>query len=135
MKVSTIQWTNKIKRKGYSKINEHIKRNLYAWIKCHTQVVQSPISNHCLKIMLNYQTEPQLVPKLLLKVDVRALHNILVIDPIYGGIKDDRDEDGNIIISDSTLHSLLPPQFKKLSAHYKIMCGFECRISDKSIHS
>ena len=33
-------------------------------------------------------------------------------DPNDGGIKDARDEDGNINISDSTLHSLFPPQFK-----------------------
>ena len=39
--------------------------------------------------------------------------NSLLSDPNDGGIKDARDEDGKIIISDSTLSSLLPPQFKK----------------------
>ena len=34
-------------------------------------------------------------------------------DPNYGGLKDARDEDGKIIISDSTLRSLLPPQLNK----------------------
>ena len=63
--------------------------------------------------MLDDQTEPQLVPKLLLQVSVRELHNILVSDPNDGGLKDARDEDGKIIISDSTLRSLLPPQLKK----------------------
>ena len=68
-------------------------------------------------------------------MSVRELHNILVSDPNYGGLKDARDEDGKIIISDSTLRSLLPPQLKQMSAHYKIMCGCECCISAKSIHS
>ena len=85
--------------------------------------------------MFDDQTEPQLVPKFLLRVSVRELHNILVIDPNYGGLKDARDEDDNIIISDSTLHSLLPPQLKQMSARYKVMCGFEYCISTKSIHS
>ena len=85
--------------------------------------------------MLDDQTEPQLVPKLLLHVFVRELHNILVIDPNNGGLKDSRDGDGNIITSDYTLRSLLPPQLKQMSAHYKVMCGYECRISAKSIHS
>ena len=85
--------------------------------------------------MLYDQTEPQLVPKLLLQVSVRELHNSLVSDPNDGGLKDARDEDGKIIISDSTLRSLLPPQLKKMSARYKIMCGCECYISAKSIHS
>ena len=80
----------KIKRKGNSKINEQIKRNLYTWITRNPQVVQSPISNYCLKVMLDDQTEPQLVPKLLLKVSVIELHNSLGSDPIDGGLKDAR---------------------------------------------
>ena len=76
----------KKKRKGYSKINEQIKRNLSTWITRHPQVVQSPISNDCLKVMLNDQTEPQLVPKLLPKVPVRELYNSLVSDTNDGGL-------------------------------------------------
>ena len=59
----------------------------------------------------------------------------LVSDPNDGGLKDARDEYGKIIISDSTLISLLPPQLKQMSARYTIMCGCECCISAKSIHS
>ena len=76
--------------------------------------------------MLDDQIETQLVPKLLLQVSVRELHNSLVSDPNDGGIKDARDEDGKIIISDSTLRSLLPPQLNKIYASYKVMCGCEC---------
>ena len=108
---------------------------MYTWITCHPQVVQLPISNDCLKIMLDDHTEPQLVPKLLLQVSVRELHNSLVSDPKDGGIKYARDEYGKIIISDSTLCSILQPQLKQISARYKIMCGCECCISAKSIHS
>ena len=70
-KVGHILWTNKTKRKGHSKINDIINHNLYSWIIRHPQVVRSPISNSCLKVMLDDQTEPQLVPKLLLQVSVR----------------------------------------------------------------
>ena len=56
MKVGNSLWTNKTKRKGNSKINKHIKRNLYEWITRHPQVVQLPIPNDCLKVMLDYQT-------------------------------------------------------------------------------
>ena len=126
---------NNKKRKEHSKINDQIKRNLYTWITRHPQVIQSLISNDFLKVMLDDHTEPQLVPKLLLQVSVRELHNSLVSDPNDGGLKDSRDEDGNIIISDPTLRSLLPPQLKQSSARYKIMCGFDCCISTKSILS
>ena len=96
---------------------------------------QSQIYNDCLKVLLDDQTEPQLFPKLLLQVSIRELHNLLVSYPNGVGIKDARDEDGNIIISDSILYSLLPPQLKQISARYKVMCGCECCISAKSIHS
>ena len=68
--------------------------------------------------MLDDHTEPQLVPKLLLRV---SLHNSLVSYPNDGGLKYARDEDGKIIISDSTLCSLIPLQLKKITARYKIM--------------
>ena len=68
---------------------------------------------------------------MLFQVSVRVIHNSLVIDPNDGGLKDARDEDGMIIISDSTLCSLLPPQLKQISASYKIMCGCECYILRK----
>ena len=79
------------KTKRALKINEHIKRNLYTWITRHPQVVQSPISNYCLRVMLDDHPEPQLVPKLLLQVSVREPHNSLVSDPNYGGMKDAMD--------------------------------------------
>ena len=63
--------------------------------------------------MLDYRTEPQLFSNFLLQVSVRELHNSLVSDPNDGGLKDARDEDGKIIISDSTLLSLLPPKLNK----------------------
>ena len=85
--------------------------------------------------MFDDQTEPQLVPKLLLHESIRELHNSLVSDPNDGSLKDARDEHDNIIISDSTLRSLLPPQLKQISARYKVICGCECCISAKSIHS
>ena len=126
---------DKKKLKGHSQINEKIKRNMYTWITRHPQVVQSPIYNDCLKVVLDYQTEPQLVPKLLLQVSVRELHNSLVSDPNDDVLKDARYEYGKIIISGSTFRSLLPPQLKQMSARYKVICGCECCISAKSIHS
>ena len=122
------------KLKGHSKINEQIKRNLYTWITRHPQVVQSPISNDFLKILFNDQTEPQLVPKFLLQVSVIELHNILISDRNDVGHKYARYEDGKIVISDFTFRSLFPPKLKQISTRYKVMCGCECCISDKSIH-
>ena len=76
----------------------------------HIQVLQSPIVNDFLKVKLVSHTEQQLVTKLLLQVSVRELHNNLVRDKYNGGLKEARNEDNYIIISDSIICLLLPPQ-------------------------
>ena len=73
--------------------------------------------------MFDYQTEPILFPILLLHVPVRELHNSFVSDPNDCGLKNDREKDGNIIINDFTLRSLLAHQLKQMSARYKGMCA------------
>ena len=108
---------------------------LCVWITRHHQVVQSQISNDCLKVMFDDQIEPQLGTEFSIQVSVRELHKSLVSDKNDGGHKKCRDEDHNIIINDSTLRSLLSPQSKQISARYKVMCGCECCISAKIIHS
>ena len=49
--------------------------------------------------------------------------------------RDARNVYNNIIISNSTIISIIPPQINKMSAWYKVVCGRECCISAKSIHS
>ena len=100
-------------REGQSEISEDTEKSLYNWIIHHPQVVQSPIANDCLKVKIDGYTEPQLVPKLLFNVTVRELHNNFFSDTKDGGLKGAGYEDDNILISDSTLCSLFPPQFKK----------------------
>ena len=53
----------------------------------HPQVVQSPIANDYLKVKIDGYNETQLVPKLLLQVSIRELHNNLVSDKKDGGLK------------------------------------------------
>ena len=75
------------KAKRALKISEEIKKSLYNWIMHHTQVVQSPIANDCLKVKIDGYTEQQLVPKCLLQVSVRELYNNLVSATKDSGLK------------------------------------------------
>ena len=95
---------------------------MHTWITRHPQFFQSPIINDFIKVMLDDQTEPQLLPNFLVQVSIREIHKSLVSDPNDGGIKDSRDEDGKIIIGESTLRSLLLLQLTKMYGRYKIMC-------------
>ena len=70
IKYGNTPWALKQNRKGNSKIHEQIKKPLYNWIMHHPQVLKSPIVNYCLKVKNDGQTEPQLVPKLLLHLSV-----------------------------------------------------------------
>ena len=79
-------------------------------------------------MIFGYHKEAQMFPKLLLRISVRELHNILVSDPNDGGLKEAKDEDDNIIINDAILRALLPPQLKQMSSRYNFMCGYDCCI-------
>ena len=74
--------------------------------------MQLPIENDCLKVKIDGYTKPQFVPKLLLRVSVKELNNNLFSATKDGGLKESRYEDNKIIISDSTLRLILPPQLK-----------------------
>ena len=56
------------------------------------------------------------MPKFLLQVSVRKLHNKVMIPSEEGGPEEAWDEDNHIIISDSTLKSILPPQLKNMTS-------------------
>ena len=55
-----------------------------------------------------------------MEVSVQELHNSMVSPPEEGGMKEARDEDNNIIISDLILHHIIPPQLKKYDLYIQI---------------
>ena len=65
-------------------------------------------------MILSYSYLYSLIPRLLLQVSARELHNKLVSATTDYRLKESRDEYDNIIISYSTLRPLLPPQFKNV---------------------
>ena len=62
------------------------------------------------------------------------LYNIMASTQYWGVLKETRDADKNIITSDSIICNILPPQLKKVSAWYKVMCGCDCLIYAKTMH-
>ena len=96
--------------------------------------MQYPLANYCLYVSIYVISKKQLVPKLLLQVSVQELHNSTVNPPEECVLKEVRDADNNIIVDDSTFHDILPPQLKKMTSIYKVICGCECCISAKIMH-
>ena len=61
-------------------------------------------------------TRPQIVPKQLLHMSFRELHNSLVVDPDSGGLKEEIYTENGIIIRYSKLGLLFPTQIFKTIA-------------------
>ena len=71
------------------------------------------------------------VHKLLLECSMRQLHNELIAPPDDGGLLGARNSDTNyVIISDTMLRDLSPPQLTPMTDNDKIMCG--CAIYNNS---
>ena len=59
----------------------------------------------------------------------------MLIPPEESGLKEARDADNNVTISDSTLQNILPPQHINMTSRYKVMCDCECCLYSKIMHS
>ena len=78
--------------------------------------MQSTITNDFPYVSIDGNPNFFLMPMFLLKVSVQELHISMVIHPEEGGAKETSDEENNIIIIDSTLQNILPPQLKKMTS-------------------
>ena len=86
---------------------------------------ESPIARDTLLITDAESGVKRRVPELLLECFMRQLHNELIASPNDGGLLESRHADTNdVIISDSILRSLAPPQLLPMKYHHKMMCGY-----------
>ena len=92
---------------------------------------QSPITRDTLLIADTDSKEKRRVPKLLLECSMRQLHNEIIDSPDDGGLLGSRHTKTNdLIISDTMLRSLAPPQLRPMTDNHKMMCG--CAIYNTS---
>ena len=119
-----------VKRKGWTKVNKELEEKVLSFIENHPNVVQSPIMNDYVSV--KDKADPSVVhkvPKLLLQITIRELHNDL-IDQLPEASKD-----GIPLISDTKLREMMPPQVKKMTDRYKEMCGCTDCVSIGYFHS
>ena len=96
-----------------------------------SNVRQSPITRGTLLIADEYTKVKRRVPKLLLECSMRQFHNELIASPDYGDLVGARHAEKNdVIISDTMLRSLAPPQLRPVTDNHKMMCG--CAICNTS---
>ena len=74
------------------------------------------------------------MPKLLLECSMWQLHNELIASPDDGGLVGARHAETNdMIIIDTMLRSLPPPQLRPMTDDHKMICG--CAICNTSKYS
>ena len=78
--------------------------------------MQYPIANDCIKLYIDGQADTQLVPKRLLQLSVRELHNRTAIPLEEVVLKEEIYSENNTTIIDSSLRNILPLQLKKMTA-------------------
>ena len=97
----------------------------------NTNVCESPIARDALLIIDEEYIVKQRFPRLLLECSMQLLHNELINSPDDGGLLGYINADRNdMIISDTMLRSLPPPQPRPMVDHQKMMCV--CAICNTS---
>ena len=100
-----------------------MRQEIVDCIMKNSNVRQSPITRDTLLIADADSKVKHRVPKLSLECSMRQLHN--------GGLLGARHAETNdVIISDTMLRSLAPPQLRSMTDNNKMMCGYEiCNTS------
>jgi hypothetical protein len=104
------KWSGSRQRRGYSKITDAIKEKIDIWVREHPNVRPSPVTRDTLLVKNKVSGEKERVGKLLLEIHVRESHNDMLLPVNKGGFAGAFDENGSIIISDTTLRKLLPKE-------------------------
>ena len=87
-------------------------------------VHESPVA--CDNLLITYAESgvKRRVPKFLLVCSMRKLNNELIASPDDGGLLGARHTNKNeVIIRDTMLCSLAPPELRPMTDNHKIMCG------------
>ena len=91
----------------------------------------SPIARDTLLITDSESGVKRRVPNILLECSIQQLHNELINSLDNKGLIVSRHSNKNdVIISDTMLCSLAPPQLRTMTDHHKMMCG--CAICNTS---
>ena len=94
--------------KGWTEVNKELEERVHSFIVNHPNLEQSLIMNGYVSVRDKADpTKVEKVPKLLLQVSIRELHNNL-IEQIPKASKD-----GIPLVSDTKLRQKIPPQVEK----------------------
>ena len=131
VKNTSVKWSIKTCIVRTKTIRKALRQEIVDWIIKNSNVRQTPITSDTLLIADADTKVKHRVLKLLLGCSMRRLHNELIASPYDGGLLGARHAITNdVIISDTILRSLAPPQLHPMTNNHKMMCG--CAICNTS---
>ena len=121
-------------RSHYKTMQRSLRDNLVKWILSHEHVVQSSLGSDTILVLNPVTKKREPVTKLLLQCSVRELHDDLIGPPPKGlpCVYDSKSK--KLLVSESTLRAMLPPQLRRMTTAQKEICGCECCIATKLLH-
>ena len=131
VKNTSVKWSIKPCIVRTKKSSKELIKETIDWIMKNSTVRKSPLTRDNLLIADADTKVKRRVPKLLLECFMRQLHNELIASPDDGGLVGSRHAITNdVIISDTMLRYLAPPQLRPMIDNHKMMCG--CTICNNS---
>jgi hypothetical protein len=116
------------KRKSWCKVKDSTRAEIQQWVRGHNDVLPSPNKNDTLLVKDPITGVASRKAKLILYVPVRRLHNDL-INPVRGLVAA-RDRNNKVLISNTGLQKILPPELRAATDSHKQMCScVNCTIS------
>ena len=92
---------------------------VHKWIRGHPHVIESPLANDTVQVPDKMDPTKKIrTNRLLLQISIRELHNEMIEQ-----LPEATDAEGNVLISDTKLRQIMPPEVKRMSNRYKVMCG------------
>ena len=130
-----VTWASIPKRKGYTKITPTVKKALIEWIENHDNIKHSSSTKEVIKVKLDGQSEKIPMQKLYMQISVKELHADMLKPSHEGGFSMAKDSEGKPIISQSMLHTLIPPYIKPMSMQKRFLCACEICVSAETLQS
>ena len=117
---TAVKWSIKQCIVRTKKVSKALRQEIVDWITKNSNVCQSPITRDTLLIADADTKEKRRVPKPLLECSMRQSHNDLIASPDDGGLVGARYAITNdVIISDTMLRYLPPPQLRPMTDNHK----------------
>ena len=128
-----VKWSIKPCIVRTKKVSKALRQRLVERLMKNSNVSESPIARDTLLITDAESRVKRRVTKLLQECSMQQLHNEIIASPDDRGLLGARHAETNdLIISDTMLRSLAPPQLRPMTDNQKMMCG--CAICNTSNH-